>query len=404
MRKRVFTIIGMITLVLFSLANRPEVSAQNTSTGPRVYLPVLFNNYDPSWQWENKTDLTLTPTPATEPLTLIDNSGRVHIFWDTYTSPRFIYHIYQTGNGWSAPAAIANSLGVSYLNGAPEITPDGVIHILWRNELTPGGASRMLYARFDGSQWGTEEIVATGQGSSLRGSISYDASGNIHALVNDFTHRVRGSGGWQTSETIPSSPLNPPSIFAAWDTVLDRSGGVQYLGYELLADIGYYAYWKSGQFQVGPTEITGIGYERQTYYQVDNGEIHFYYSSTVPVPGGSVTGAYHRCLTPDGTIQNPQALSGQEDITYTIKAAGDAKDRVIFSWTPENNPVIKFAVFDHCAQTSTKSVNIFAPNENFTFYGVRSLTMKPDGSRMCLLLQQGYSLSTLKLLCVNILN
>lgn len=66
-----------------------------------------MNDYDSAWQWESIQAIQLSPTPLDNPLMAIDDSGKLHIFWDTWGSNQaFIYHKYQTDTGWSDTAPV----------------------------------------------------------------------------------------------------------------------------------------------------------------------------------------------------------------------------------------------------------------------------------------------------------
>ena len=136
--------------------------AQSDTSGHVLYLPLLQNGYDPSWQWKPTEMVSVSPTPFDNPFLAIDHAGRVHVFWDTWptSGAAFIYHTYQTANGWSPPAPVANTLGISKLLIPPVVTPDGRIHLVWYNELAFGGPYRLMYASFDGSQGSPEEEMA----------------------------------------------------------------------------------------------------------------------------------------------------------------------------------------------------------------------------------------------------
>jgi len=65
---------------------------QTTAEDHLLFLPLIANNYDPNWQWQEPIPITLSPTPNHTPIMVIDHLGNLHIFWDTITSPRFVYH------------------------------------------------------------------------------------------------------------------------------------------------------------------------------------------------------------------------------------------------------------------------------------------------------------------------
>ena len=113
-----FLLYGVVVVFLSSFSSG---WANQTSDGDpqQVFIPMVYKDYDPTWQWEPLKEVTLTPTPYST-TTAIDLNGKPHIFWDTWGgSNAFIYHRYQTEGGWSDPEAIAQTLGTSDLLAPP---------------------------------------------------------------------------------------------------------------------------------------------------------------------------------------------------------------------------------------------------------------------------------------------
>ncbi len=109
----VTAIVVMITTVMLSVHS---TRAQGIESPLSYYLPVVTNNYDSSWRALPAQSLTLSPSPTINaPLLGIDPAGRAHIFWDTNTSLRYLYHAYLMQDGWRRQPG-----------GAGRNRPDGV--------------------------------------------------------------------------------------------------------------------------------------------------------------------------------------------------------------------------------------------------------------------------------------
>ncbi len=106
-----FLSFGMLLACYLNVHFRSPAQVEAQDNQP-IYLPLIANNYDPSWQWSTAITVELTPLPQHTPLLTLDLSGRLHIFWDTQHSPRFIYHTYLGDQGWTTPAPIAQTLGI----------------------------------------------------------------------------------------------------------------------------------------------------------------------------------------------------------------------------------------------------------------------------------------------------
>jgi hypothetical protein len=194
------------TILLLLLIVMLSVTSQTASQGldRSYYLPIISREYDPNWHWNTLETVELNLSSFSDPFLLIDQAGRVHIFWDTYSSPgpAFIYHTYKTETGWSPPQAIAETLGSSQLLLQPLQSPDGKIHLVWYNRLTAGNY-RLMYAYFLNNTWSLEEEVTTFTQPFPEARMNFDALGDLHVtyhipgiISEEIFHRERTSSGW----------------------------------------------------------------------------------------------------------------------------------------------------------------------------------------------------------------
>ena len=188
-------------------------SAKAQAVDNTTLLPLVMGEYDAGWQWQTSEAMELAPKPASTPVVAIDAAGRLHVLWDTRTYPRFIYHRYFDGSGWSAPAPVAESLGTSELLYAPLVDDAGALHLVWRSDLGVSTDSRyrLLYAAFDGVRWGGAAEVYRSTNSQVPGMVQTDEEGGIRIVVVDgilstyaYQFTPNGNGWAQSGQIRPS--------------------------------------------------------------------------------------------------------------------------------------------------------------------------------------------------------
>jgi len=112
---------------------------------------------------------------------------------------------------------------------------------------------------------------------------------------------VRSDTGWASPTPIDS----PGHSDWLWP---DNEGGVHFYGNDYATPPRlYYSHWQVGRFLVherlAPDRIKVTG--RQT--QLDGHEnLHVFWTGPVAIPGGDVTGLYHRCI--DDQLNQPNLL------------------------------------------------------------------------------------------------
>lgn len=374
----------LIVFILVFLAILPPVRATRAQSGSQVFLPLVANDADLSWVWQPPTTLTLTPTPWNALFILLDHQGRLHLFWDTLSSPRFIYHTFQTDAGWAPIAPVSMSLGISELAYAPILDAQGTIHLLWKNDLGSGTNPRyrLLYSRFEGIQWSDEEVAAQAT-NALHGMVHFDDQGRIMATYRDswgvYTfHTVRSQNGWSTPVTIEAEFL--PNL--VWP---DLHGGIHFFR-DAGTDVLEYAYWKNWGFLVNSQSLSGELTSRSTQLDQAN-NLHTYWTAQVPVPGGTVQGVYHRCLAASLTWGAQTILSGQAAVGSGPAKGWDSVNRFGLLWEESQSGQIRLALWDGCTPTEQHLV----PFTSGANRDVAALAVGTTPNKVCALMRKSYA-------------
>ena len=340
---------------LLALGPRPVLGAPLHQTTTTTYLPLVVKNYDPGWQWQLPSQIALSPHPNHATILVIDRFGRPHILWDTYTSPRYIYHTYLTEQGWTAAAPVAESLGTSETLFPPIIDSDGNLHLLWHNWLGSSVENPycLLYAVFDGSQWSAEEEVVRSV-TDIQGMVQLDGQDGVRVTYvgtlffgGKAYQTQRISGVWSSPVQVNVSHI----VSLVWP---DMAGGIHFYGNDTYNNILYHSYWLNGQFIVDGQTGTGQISGRQTQLDIQN-NLHVYWTGQVPVPGDTVTGIYYQCL--DASLNwSPQIIpSEQEEIAGSPSKAWDGQGGFALAWkeTPANR--IRLSLWGSCTQGDVKT-------------------------------------------------
>jgi len=380
----------LLTLLgLLALGSMPVRGAPLQQTITTVYLPLVVKNYDFTWRWLPPSQITLSPRPNHAPILVIDRSGRPHILWDTYTSPRYIYHTYLTEQGWMAAAPVAESLGTSETLFPPIIDSDGKLHLLWANWFGSSVENpyRLSYAVFDGNQWSTEDEVVRSN-ADIQGMVQFDDQGAIRVTYTGVA--LLGSQIYQTQHTAEgwSQPVHiylggSHPIYLVWP---DMAGGVHLYGNDAYNETLYHSYWLNGQFviqgQIGTGKILG----RETQLDIQN-NLHVYWTGQVPVPGDTVTGIYYQCL--DASLNwSPQIMpSGQEEIAGPPSKAWDGQDGFALAWKETAGNRVRLSLWDGCAQGDVKTF-LFASDINWE---VAAAAISHAPRQACVLARELYS-------------
>lgn len=365
-----------------------------------VYLPLVAKEYDPTWVWREEITVTLTPRPGGI-LMAIDRQGQVHLLWHpSFSSPRFISHTYLSPSGWTSPTVVAPSLGSSEVLFPPVVAPDGVLHLLWRNQKTSNDPYRMLYAAFVNGQWTPEEEVFRAQYStySLEGWVHLDASLNLRATMEECywscnTYQTKRSGNtWLPATHIDSSIYSR----VIWP---DRWGGVHFYRNDYSSPPKlYYSYWRDGQFSkrdyfVGYLRV----YDRETQLDGQN-NLHIFWRDYVPVPGGQVTGLYYQCLSQSLSPSPVEVLSGHSSVDEVVKGAGYS-GWVALAWRESEGGVqrVRVGVWNGCSRMYLKTVP-----EAGGWKELKAVSISENPPMVCLFGRRSYFPEVWEVICADI--
>ena len=383
----------VLTALLIALG---QAQAQTGDEPPQSYLPIVMREHDAAWRWLPVETLTPAPNPNTGDslLLAIDNQGQTHLLWDTLYSPRFIYHSYQAGGAWTPPAPISETLGTSYTLYAPLRDAAGRLHLVWRTYLGSGIDTpyRLMYAVFDGASWKASEIHRTAN-SGIQGMPHSDDLGGLRITYLDSSisakpayQVARTSGGW----SFPW-PINPTqSVSLVWP---DMQGGVRFYDNDY-SGLLHYTHWKNGAFLINDLPATGKVSSRQSQLDGQN-NLQLFWSGTVPVPGGNVTGMHHQCFSSALAMGAEQVLSGETAITGSPRAGSDGVSRVVIAWKQNGADLLWLTIWDGCRKVK----QISAPLGVFTDWSLQAAAISHDPRKVCVLAKKLYSSDTFALLC-----
>ena len=384
-------------LILFAITRDPAHAQGNTW---QVHLPLITKAFDPAWHWDDPMMVTLETKPNTSdamPM-LIDQDGFPHIWWDTFYSPRYIYHTHLTAQGWISPTYVAETLGTSETMFVPVQDSHGTIHLLWYNWLGTGveNAYRLMYANYDNEQWSPEETAVQSE-YARQGMIHLDAQDNLYvthvsaAFFSDIQQTRRSDIGWTTSTDIDPSH----SVRLVWP---DMDGGVHLYG-----EISYpdqqvlYSYWKNGQFLIDGRVIPGDLPTGDS--QLDGlNNLHLFRWASVPVPGDTVYGIYHRCLTNDLAWTDEQVLSGYQDVRSTLQKASDQVSRVALVWQETSGNLVHVAVFEDCTLIHSATTTLPQGSD----WELDSAAISRSPYKMCFLARKLYTSTEFLVQCATI--
>jgi len=254
--------------------------------------------------------------------------------------------------------------------------------LLWRNQASSNGQQyyRLLYATFDGVSWGPEQEVYSASGIySLRGMPDLDSTGKVHATFlvgslfsTSIYHNALESTGWSTPVNVPI-----PSMYIGYETVWpDQKGGVK-IYYDTTDDKMHYFHWRNNQFYVNDHQFSGSMGSHDTQLDAQT-NLHTFWTSQVPIPGGTTTGIYYQCLNNNFIWGTQQVLSGQNS-AGNLHSASDRVSDVAIAWN-EANTKIRLGIWRGCNQTDMKTVPLLATNSS-----LKAVALSPDPKKACVL-------------------
>jgi hypothetical protein len=390
------TTIGCITVN----TPTPEPAMQNPTPSQPMESRVNLQG-NSSWNWQQVSSPTITPTSLKSPIAILDDRGYLHLFWDSPASSgsAFIYHSYYDGITWTAPTPIAPTLGSSELRFASLIKSNGIIHLLWYNTLKLGGPFRLMYASFDGTKWSQEsEIMRMEKDINLRGVLSIDEKG-VHAIVEsantmspDINYLTLSGTSWSAPEII-----TPPALgLFIWKYYPDNLGGIRFYGRDAFNNKLTYAYWQNGNSTIKNIDIA---FPRHDDFFVDaQGNHYTYWTAGVPVPGGTVEGAYYQCIDNNLTVWADQVLSGESEvITKPIVAQSASKTAML--WVDKEQQT-QLLLPKNCSESDLFTLPL-QPLEKPSRKPL-ALAVSDTPNKICLISKIGYSDTPLEVYCADI--
>lgn len=387
----------LLFFVLFGLGfASANGKAQSVDNSNNLYLPIILNNADFAWQWENGEFITLPNYPVHGPFLKIDSSSKIHLFWDVMTTGnQFIFTTRKSAEGWTPVEKIDNTLGASSITESPELGSNGNVLLIWNNQLTTGGPYRLMFDSFTGSTWEVaEEIVrdnsqlrfaAINRGENDSVNVAYGIS-NMIATQYYFSQKTKS--GWSSAQLINPDLPYPYSINRVFP---DQHGGVKYLIRSWVNQTMYYSYWKNGQFTQNLIPLGIINpFANSILDSQDNW--HFYDTVSVPVSGGSVTGLYHQCLSSDLGLGSEQVLTGSLPLS-SYSVTRDEGGKVVLSWTDSQhgNSLLHLEIFQGCDLVDQREFNLPVLQQPYT-WGALVSSSKTSGlsGRYCALFKKSF--------------
>jgi hypothetical protein len=373
---------ALVTCILV-LAFIPAALGEQSSDEHIIFMPLAMQQYDSSLTWLEPSSVDLVPWSMYSPLSIIDKQGRLHLFWDTLEGPSFIYHTMQTNNGWTEPAPVSNSLGLSSTLSEPFVDNNGIIHLLWKNWLGTGSVKpyRLLYSSFDGNRWSSEEEVVRAD-NDLNGVIHSREGGEIQisfyygSFPTRYFYTIRSGSGWGSiAEITPST--NVIVIRFGYDIVLgDSMGGIHVYAITYLSQEIRYSYWRNGSWLVRDRVLDVKTYEPRI--QLDGlSNLHLFWTGTVPVPGGHVNGLYHQCVE-DNRVLLPREVPSSNQAVYSVARASDQVSKTGLAWR-ESGSKFRLGTWEGCTSLGVR--NIPFPTE--LNLELTSLAMSADPGKVC---------------------
>lgn len=386
--------------LLMVVGTIPLMSSNAKGNGHQIYLPLVTRNFDPAWDWQESTMVTLTPNPNyNDPMLMaIDADGNPYIFWDTLYTPRFIYHTRLTSQGWITPTQVADTLGTSKTLFPPIWDHVGNLHLLWRTWLGVGVENpyRLMYSSFSGGTWQPEEEIIR-YSQELQGMVHLDAQGGIDATYagslfsSMIGHTSHTTTGWEVPQAIDPDH----NVRLVWS---DMQGGVHLYGesnYPTQHVI--YSYWKDGAFLVLEQSVAGDLPTGDSQLDGRN-NLHLFRQAQVPVPGGTVYGIYHRCLTSNLSWTDERVLSGEQNTTGLLLKASDQASQVALIWKETTGNLVHATIFENCQQTHQTTIALPLANN----WEIHSAALSQNPGRLCILARKLYTSTEFLVQCANI--
>ncbi len=403
-RRETIAIIPILVSMMFLLARILTCAgfarAGNIDPDHPVFLPFIANDFNAGWNWSKLVTTTLTPRPNHLPLMVLDRSGNIHVFWDTLSSPQYIYHTFWNGQGWSTISPVASTFGAATTIEPPFISADGRLHLVWRVYLGSSQTNpyRLFYAAFDGSKWSNPEELFQSTDSYIFGVIYSGATDGFHALIlnnhivsPDIYDMTRTVSSWSSPTVIDPVHL----VDSAWP---DSAGGIHIFGQTFNPQTLYYSYWLNGQFAVSGRHGSGTLSNYPNHLDGSK-NLHLFHTGSVPIPGGTVTGVFHQCIDTNLSWGPQEFPSSQMAITSNLVHAGDMGSQFALAWKEQKSGRIQIGLWNGCASMGRQP----APIPSATQWEVESLAIDSAANQICVLVNEWLT-SRYAVTCVSVSN
>jgi hypothetical protein len=240
-----------------------------------------------------------------------------------------------------------------------------------------------MYASFANGIWHPEEEVYRTD-DQQEGMVRVNAAGEVHVtsaggMFSIIAHHlIRTPSGW----TVPENITPSHTVSWVWPDIL---GGVQFYG-EAYNTAFYHTAWLNG---AQPTDVlphTG-GYLSGKDTQLDGqNNLHVFARAQVPIPGDTVYGITHRCLTHDLLWTEEQVLSGITDTTSPLLKTEDGHGQVALTWQESTGNRVHVALFDGCTLTKTAQETLPLAQD----WELEATALSQNPSAFCLLAHRVY--------------
>lgn len=287
---------------------------------------------------------------------------------------------------WTSPTPVAETLGYSKILYTPLVDERGDLHLVWHNDLGVSEEQpyRLMYSRFNGETWSSEEEVYRTKNSSVQAMPHRDLTGDIYISLLDggystIAYQLEADGSsWMTSD-----PINPGHI-TQW-TWPDMMGGIHFFGSDYQNKM-YYSYWRDGHFLVQNWQTSGTISGRQTQLDGQN-NLHTFWTDSVPIPGGTVRGLYYQCLQSDHTWASEKVLSGNNYVLGLPIKAANTNSEIALTWEEKDMDSFVLRRWRKCEMISQQSVPSLLP----TSQTLQTMALSNQPHRLCVVAKQDFT-------------
>jgi hypothetical protein len=158
-----------------------------------------------------------------------------------------------------------------------------------------------------------------------------------------------------------------------------------------------YSYWLNGQYPVKEQTISGELGTGDTLLDGQN-NLNLFRRAQVPVPGGTVTGVYHRCLTNDQRWIAERVLSGELETLSPLLKAEDGNSRVALAWQERLDGIVQVRIINLCSVEHAAAITL--PDDYSWELEAAALSHNPD--QFCLLARRLYSSTNYLVQCASL--